>query len=289
MKLTVRIALISVGISTALAVNLGAQPGRNTEVAGQPAAEFLRKRLLDGSDAKPTSLQALQLEFGLKSPLRELFYEVGLFKGPENPEFKKSVSEFQTSIGEPATGVLTIGQWSKAVDLAAKVVQAFNAPSFPQGSGEQVQGSADWPFVNTAGTLVIEGERIAWPFNLVTGRAYRSTNTYEETFTYIDNGNAVFSNKDTYDIISWDKDEVVAKKAFGERIQKVVINFGAKSVTYLTDSTSNAGSGSALEPLKKTRVSRLVPSLDAVYEIQRAQKKTLAPFVAREARALFDQ
>ncbi len=190
-------------------------------------------------------------------------------------------------LGEPATGRLTLSQFRKAEAYA----DALRGPrtEFVQGVAPIVTNDVLGEVV-TQGTMQIDGEDIAWPINQVMGRASRTAGTYKEIFQYLDiKNNWVFSMaEDTYQILTWTDDEIVAKKSYTARVTKVVIDLKAKTVTYLTednkDGSNSAGGFPKLESLTKTRVSRLAPSGDAARAYYEKLAQRARDYVANRAR-----
>ncbi len=245
-----------------------------------PAGDCLTVGFAKDHDAKSAAMLA---EMAVKKPLMDLYYEVELWAkdGFNATRYKESVKEFQGKLKELQTGILTMGQFDKA----EKYAKALNQEAIYPGDDLMVTDLDNT--VRVQGTLTIVGEKIAWPINLVKGEARKSTMSYDEVFTYL-NGNSIYSDTDSYQIIQWGDEEIIAVKQFSERNLKILINRKTQSVSYITtDRSTEVKPGAPLDKLRTPRVSVLTRGFDAARDHYQNEKAKAREFIADRAKAAF--
>jgi hypothetical protein len=83
------------------------------------------------------------------------------------------VTQFQHDIGEPETGVITLGELNtlQSARMSSKQVMSMSVCRWGDKDGPEITLNKD--YASASGTFIIEGDKIAWPLNITRFECYR--------------------------------------------------------------------------------------------------------------------
>jgi len=209
--------------------------------------------------------------------LRTLFY----------PEPPLGVRQFQKDLGAPVTGDLTFGQFE---ELSRRHTRSRDTPVYLSGRDTNIFVYDGYATVE--GTWIFEGGRIAYPINkskIVCRRAQKECHVIQAEVTVPDIKSkdvsyGLFLNVNTYKIISWSRDEIVARVSGNCRTALLTLNLNSHEVF---ETTRNNETKRCLEDfltlprLDKPRIARLVPGFKTTYGFWQERKKLTEKFYSR--------
>ena len=236
------------------------------------------------TDSKTNDIKTIEAKvaFLLKKPFQDLLYDVQIWHadGVNELAYVKAVKEIQKKFGERIDGNLTYSQFNRL----DKIAEIYKTPKETYvGGNYRVAKFGDKAFVT--GTLEIVNEDIANPINYHSmvldknSKVCRDSNLYVQETDGFAGGIAIYLDETYYDIVSWDEDEVICKRDYICRSEKLIINFKSKSADIIT--TNRDGDECKDFPrLKSARVSRLVNPFDTRMSINEKNKRLTQPFVS---------
>lgn len=204
------------------------------------------------------------------------------------PRSEQGVRQFQEDLGAQATGTLTIGQWE---ELIRRWTRLRDTEIWVSGFGDELSISRFEGYVKTEGTWIIEDDQIAYPVNrsevicrrelgecLVTQADVMVPQLDDSEDSY---GLQIRSN--TYSIVSWDADEVVARSSGRCRTTLLTINSNSREVFEVTrnNETEACREGTILSSpsLDKPRIARLVPGFTTTWDWWQERKKKVREYI----------
>jgi hypothetical protein len=227
-----------------------------------------------------------KIAFLLKQPFRDLLYDIQIWHddGVKELAFIQAVKEVQKKFGEKTDGNLTFSQYQRL----EKIANIYKTPKEVYiGGNFRVVNIGEKAFVT--GTLEIVDEEIANPINYHSmildkhSKICRDSNLYVQEHEGFASGIAIYLDETNYEIISWDQDEVICKKEYSCRSEKIIINFKSKSVDIIT--TNRDGEDCKDFPrLKSPRVSRIVKPFNTRMTVAEKNNNITRPFVADSAK-----
>ncbi len=232
-----------------------------------------------------------KIAFLLKKPFLDLLYDVQLWHadGINELAYLKAVKEIQKKFGEKIDGNLTYSQFNRL----DKIAEIYKTPKETYVGGNfRVTKFGDKAFVT--GTLEIVNEDIANPINYHSmvldknSKVCRDSNLYVQETDGFAGGIAIYLDETNYDIVSWDEDEVICKKDYTCRSEKVIVNFKSKSVDIITTNREDEECKD-FPRLKSARVSKLVDPFDTRMAINGKNEKLTQPFVADSAKLRLEE
>ena len=257
------------------------------ELGKLSAYDVLLEGFKKDSKNEPSAKQLnSKIAFLLKQPFRDLLYDVQIWHndGVKELAYIQAVKEVQKKFGEKVDGNLTFSQYQRL----EKIANIYKTPKDVYVGGNfRVANFGEKAFVT--GTLEIVDEEIANQINYHSmildknSKICRDSNLYVQENDGFASGIAIYLDETNYDIISWDEDEVICKKDYTCRSEKIIINFKSKSVDIIT--TNREGEDCKDFPrLKSPRVSRLVKPFNVRMAVAEKNNNITRPFVADSAK-----
>lgn len=227
-----------------------------------------------------------RIAFLLKQPFRDLLYEVNAWhdEGVREPAFINAVKEVQGKFGEKVDGDLTFSQLQRLLKIANVYKTSKNVYV---GDDFGVLSHSDWARVS--GTLEIVGEQIAEPINYHSMELDRKSKICRDSHYYVQNndglnGYYVYQFVTFYEIVSWDEDEIICKKDYSCRSEKILINLKSKAVDIITTNLEGGVGCKDLPKLKSPRVSRLVDPSGVNRSLEKSNHEMTHPFISEDAK-----
>ena len=234
------------------------------------------------TDSKNTSeLKIIQskVSFILKQPFRDLMYDINVWHedGIKEVAFINAVKEVQRKFNEKADGLLTFSQYQKLQTIA----NIYKTPKDVYVGGNfMVRKFGETAFVT--GTLEIVDEEIANPINYHSMLLNKKSMICRDSNFHVgenSSGVAIYLDETNYEIISWEDDEVVCKKDYTCRSEKLIINFKSKSVDLITTNRED-DECKDLPKLKSARVSRIIDPFKKRNELDKKNIELTRPFIS---------
>ena len=181
-------------------------------------------------------------------------------------DLKSATRAFQSDLGDPANGDLTVHQIHQ-LEYRAEL-QKLSPVGFPESFSSRK--TADYGIVE--GTLTILDEKIAWPINHYTIKCFKSDKTCEvqqimlslpDEKSWTQRYNVMIVSTEYYNISRWSDQIIDAEYPSKEdscRTSSLNLNFKTKEFFLIT---KNAGGtceilGKKIEKLPKPRISQIV-------------------------------
>lgn len=181
-------------------------------------------------------------------------------------DYKAAVKAFQTDIGDEPTGTLTVWQIHSLQQRSE--MQKLSRMLFP----DQFSSFKTDDYASIEGTMIIVGEKIAWPINHVRVRCFKDQHYCEldqiqisvpDDKSWSQNYHVMQDNTEYYSISRWGQDTVDAEpkeRSNACRTTSASFNFKTKEFYFIT---RNAGGncevlGVKFEKLPKPRISQIV-------------------------------
>jgi hypothetical protein len=194
---------------------------------------------------------------GMKSFVPLMLRDLGYgfreaFTGNDEQQ-QRWVTQFQHDVGEPETGVLTWGQMDTLGKRSQAVKSSDVTVGLPLGDkdGPEIYMTKD--FASARGTMIIEGDKIAWPLNISNFECYREWGyCYQSGVDITDDagGYYVNANQTLLSIMSWNEDELIANNEAKCASTTMTINVKAKEV-YLITRNNGQSCAPMMVPLAK--------------------------------------
>jgi hypothetical protein len=213
---------------------------------------------------------------------------------PTSPE---GVQQFQADIGVKPTGDLTAGQYS---ELGRRVTRQRDTPVYAYGDAKI---DVLEPLAIVDGTWVGEGDELAWPINTaeITCDRDRSECLAVEArvdvppIDDIDRGTGdsytLYVHSDTYQIISWEPGEIVARKTDSCTTALLTLNRNSNEVHEVTSNNDTPRCSHLTPKLSKPMITRLVSGLEPTQAHWRKRAEItstyLNPRVTKEMKEAF--
>lgn len=234
------------------------------------------------------------------SPLGDLLIQSNLNSLMYNgvSDFDAAKRRFQSDLGEPQTGNLTVGQIAK-LSYRAERTQLTNVNFFSYQFGGKA--FSDTAYVH--GTVKLLDENIAYPVNYVEIQCSKSagTCTYRQLVlvlpdesSWAQSYSVMESVNDTYKITRWDNDRIDARPLTEGtcRVNELRLNFAANEfyefATNAPEGKCEMPLGGSLPKLEKPRVAQIVdgdPLISA--QFQKIRQETYQ-FMSSEFRSKVD-
>lgn len=223
-----------------------------------------------------------------------------ILKGLFYPNAPDGTKQFQADIVATETGELTFGQFE---ELQRRWTRSRDTPVYASGFGKiKITGFDGW--VSVKGTWILEGEQIAYPINtaeITCERDRRECRLIQADLVVPnldDSGDSYMLsvNSDSYSIISWEPDEIVARDSGECRITLLTLNLNSNEVYEVTRNNESQKCLQAylsLPKLDKPRVARLVPGWKTTYEFWQKRREIVSkynnPRVIQEMESVFKE
>ena len=186
------------------------------------------------------------------------------------------IRQFQEDIGETPTGDITLGQ---VEELERRATRHRDRAIYADGLGDRLVIIRVEGHLEVRGTWILEGEKIALPINTARIRCSRQKGECESIQAEVlipslsEKGEHYLLNLgiSTYEIVSWNAVEVIARDERHCRTALLTINSNSTEVFEVTrnNETKNCLEGTLdlmLPRLDKPKIARLVPGYDATSE-----------------------
>jgi hypothetical protein len=226
--------------------------------------------------------------------LRELQYGFReAFLGSDK-QIESWVKQFQSDLGEPPTGVLTVDQFETLSSRSASVrMSPIYLPSGKIGETGPNIFITDG-YASVEGTWVIEGDEVAHPLNVANIKCYRKFGHCFQIDVEIDNEN-YFDNTTsgsyhlaTYDsllpIMSWTDQEIVLENNAECRNNTITINAKAKEVYEVSRNNGGDRESCELPQLEQPRTFKLVEPYQLSRDYFAQKQKEAFTFYSKEYR-----
>ncbi|WP_444905111.1 hypothetical protein ACJJIU_10475 [Microbulbifer sp. CnH-101-E] len=254
------------------------------QIADLPEKERSSKVPMMYSFAARSGLaKGAELQFAMQ--LNTLMY-------PGIDDYESAVKSFQGDLGDKATGILTVWQIHNLEKRSG--FQKLSRVSFP--SDYYSRKSDDYATVR--GTMMIHGERIAWPVNYFQLKCYKSGMYCEldELYLIFPDNNSWTQTFDVmqkrtqyYDVTNWSNDIVDAvpsDQGDGCRVTALNLNFKAKEFYQITRNGTEKCEilGVALPKLERPQVAQVVDGEGIINREFRELREKAFSFLSREFR-----
>jgi hypothetical protein len=229
-----------------------------------------------------------ELLFGMQ--LNQLMY-------PGVHDYESAVKAFQTDLGDPQTGVLTVYQihqleYRSDLQKLAHIV-------FP----DRFYSSKTADYGTVEGTVTILDDKIAWPINHHTIKCFKPENTCEvqqvmlvlpDEKSWAQQYQVMIDSTEYYNVTRWANDTIDAEypsKPDNCRTVSLSLNFKTKEFFFIT---KNAGGkceflGKPIEKLAKPRISQVVEGKKIFDKEFEKIRKTAYDFLAIDFRKKVDK
>lgn len=213
---------------------------------------------------------------------------------PAVSDFEGAVKAFQADLGEPVTGVLTVGQIHE-MESRAKRMTAGEVYLPTQLSGYRKDDYAE-----AEGTMTLEpsGEVIAWPVNHVKVSCYRERDYCRldqimleppREHSWTNSYHVMQSSPEFYTITRWGEETIEASQEAGEdqcRNVTLTLNFKTKEFFQITTNGSKPCSvlGTSVPRLTRPRVAQLVDGMKVQIDFYAQRRKERGPIVSQAYR-----
>ena len=251
------------------------------ESLGKKEAEGILNILGKRAEELPVSLVFRKLGLpseGLNAlltiPLGGLFY-------PAPPE---GIRQFQEDIGVSPSGELTVGQFEK---LKRRSARQKDTRVYTSGSAKIF---ASGGFAKVEGTWIIEDDKIADPINTAEITCDRVAKECVSTQASVvvpqiekdDDSYYLNLTSQSYQILSWGTDEIVARDSGKCRVTILTLNLNSNEVFETTRNNETEAcleSPISLPSLDKPRISRLIPGFETTYKFWQTRQKIVSKFI----------
>jgi hypothetical protein len=136
-------------------------------------------------------------------------------------------------------------------------------------------------FASAKGTMIIEGDKIAWPLNISDFECYREWGCYQSGVDITDDAGTYYvnANQNLLSILSWNEEEIVAN------------NEALCATTTLTiNAKANNGQSCApmMHPLAKPQISKLVSGFNVSQDYFAKKRKEADGYRSKEYQQYLD-
>jgi peptidoglycan hydrolase-like protein with peptidoglycan-binding domain len=220
-------------------------------------------------------------ERSLELPAQLLFDKIGVrgkagdyviflaLKGLYYPGSTEGIRQFQSDIGGAKTGELTLGQFR---ELSRRLTRFHDTPIYPVGGSlGELKILVFEGYASVKGTWILENEQIAYPVNeakITCVHSQRECQLIQASVVVPsldeDSKNYMLElNSQTYTIVSWGADEIVARGGGKCRTTLLTLNMNSNEVYEVTRNNETKECREeeffSLPRLDKPRIARLVP------------------------------
>lgn len=232
------------------------------------------------------------------SPGSELLFAMELnrlmYAGVHN--LPAAIKAFQTDLGDPATGELTVWQIHQLQQRSE--MQSLSEVLFPDRFSSHISDE----FATVEGTMIIVDDKIAWPVNYTRVKCFKSSGECEISQIYLQvpddqswtqSYQLLVGETDYYSIARWGKDSIESHPLGGSddcRNTSISFNFKTKEFYFIT---RNAGGdckvlSAELQKLAKPRISQIIDGSDVIQTAFSSLKKKAFGVLSSEFRKKID-
>jgi hypothetical protein len=235
------------------------------------------RKLLMKSGAEMTPAAS---DLVLGSMLAMLQYDVHAADGFTADELQLATAAFQSDLGQPSTGEMTVAQFE---ELGRRLNEVNATPVYVLGQEPTVHISKDFGIAD--GTWQIIGDTIAFPINRVNIECFRQFGHCFVSRAHVDVGTGSTSTplKGSYSlhlatelhlVTSWTATEISMEGGGDCRRTTITMNANSGEVVELTrNNTKGECEGIPLPKLDQPRVARFVHSFRTSYDFFQEHKK----------------
>ena len=228
-------------------------------------------------DQRAAPIIRRQYIFAASAALRQLHFYNGSPVEELTPQFTAAIRSFQAALGEPADGVLSVGQATRLFErLEQERISDVGVVSpFSVSVGQDI-GTA-------RGTWTIQGERIAHPLQTAAIYCARVTATcvifQAEIMDGLGPSRFLGATTTTYRILRWGSGEIVSEQLGQCRATTMHMNERTGEVFQITRNVATS-TDCILPPLAVPRMAHLVDGGEIAMAVNRQRREAASRFYA---------
>jgi len=208
-------------------------------------------------------------------------------RGLQYPASEEGIEQFQQDSGFAVTGRLTLREIE---ELTRRYTRVHDTRVHPLGGfGDELFIYRGADFVSAEGTWILEGDEIAFPINTSQINCSLAdneclviqANIWIPSLGEADDSYSLDLSSNTYTIVSWTDNEVVARSRSACRTMILTINSAAREVYEITRNNSDAESCGTFDTpwLEAPRIATLVPGWQRADEWWKERKKEASEYI----------